>query len=69
MSEEKETKWTNVKDSLPIPGQNVLMYSEEGGIAEGQYDLKDGLWLQYRWSARIKTFTHWMPLPPKPDQP
>ena len=53
MSEEKETKWTNVKDSLPIPGQNVLMYSEEGGIAEGQYDLKDGLWLQYRWSARL----------------
>lgn len=67
----KDKLWIDVKDLIPTPGQNVLIYSEEGGVAEGHYDLKDGLWTQYRWSARIKTCSHWMPLPepPKPDQP
>ena len=59
-------EWVSVEERLPPPKQNVLAYSPESGIAEADY--RDGVWMQYRWSAVMRGVTHWMPLPAPPDK-
>lgn len=45
--------WHDVKNERPPVRKNVLIYTNNGDIAEGEY-LGDGLWTQYRWSATLK---------------
>lgn len=58
--------WIPVSERLPETGTCILIHSELGGVAEGEYDGSN--FIQYRWSVRNKTdVTHWQPLPPAPD--
>lgn len=45
--------WHDVKNERPPARKNVLMYKDDGDIAEGVY-LGDGTWTQFRWSATLK---------------
>ena len=60
-------EWVSVTDKLPESKKCVLMYSADGGVAEGEYDESTKKWCQYRWSVcDIRKVTHWMPLPQPP---
>lgn len=56
--------WISTTDSLPPNKKNVLIYSKHG-VAEGELDIANNQWVQYRWSAKIpfEDVTHWSPLP------
>lgn len=54
--------WINVNERTPEDSRSVLIYSEEGGIAEGSYSAKDNKFLQFRWSCYPKV-THWREFP------
>lgn len=57
--------WRNVKRRLPKVGQNVLIYTTDGNVGEGNL-IDDGGWVQYRWGVPLVKVTHWKPLPPPP---
>lgn len=60
-------EWISVKDRLPESKKCVLMYSANGGVAEGEYDESTKKWCQFRWSVcDVRKVTHWMPLPNPP---
>jgi len=54
--------WVEVKDELPESGQCVMIYSKDGGVAEGAYLSAKGHFEQWRWNAIQKDVTHWKPL-------
>lgn len=58
--------WISVKDRLPKYGTSIMIYSKEGGVAEGEYK-GNNRFDQYRWSAKDVKATHWKerPEPPK----
>lgn len=58
-------KWIPVTERLPEQGKCVLIYSDTGKVAEGQYTVTQD-WTQFRWSAKNVIVTHWMPLPEPP---
>jgi hypothetical protein len=60
-------KWIPVTERLPEAGKCVLIYSEKGKVAEGQYTVTQD-WAQFRWSATKVKVTHWMPLPEAPKE-
>lgn len=64
-------KWIDVNDRLPTDNDmlisSVLIYTEDGGVAEAGYDIKNNSFLQYRWSVLNPKVLYWMPLP-KPPQ-
>jgi len=55
------TNWVSVKDELPESGQCVMIYSKDGGVAEGAYLSAKGHFEQWRWNAIQKDVTHWKP--------
>lgn len=59
-------KWIPVTERLPDSGRCVLIYSEDGMVAEGNYTAYDKKWYQFRWSVKGQKVTHWMPLPEPP---
>lgn len=59
-------KWIPVTERLPEQGKCVLIYSDTGKVAEGQYTVTQD-WTQFRWSAKNVIVTHWMPLPEPPS--
>lgn len=61
--------WISVEERLPEYGKCILLYSDEGGVAEGALN-RHGFWEQWRWSAKLlmSEVTHWTPLPPPPKQ-
>lgn len=63
-------EWINVKDRLPTEDDmlisSVLIYTEDGGVAEAGYDIKNNRFLQYRWSVPNPKVLYWMPLPKPP---
>lgn len=66
--EDGKPKWISVKDRLPENKSCILMYSADGGVAEGIYDKDQKRWIQFRWSVlNVPSVTHWMPLPPAPE--
>lgn len=60
------SKWIPVTERLPEVGKCVLIYSDTGKVAEGQYTATQD-WVQFRWSSSKVVVTHWMPLPPCPE--
>jgi hypothetical protein len=60
------TGWIDVKEKMPDSGQCVLIYSKDGGVAEGAYLSAKGHFEQWRWNAIQKDVTHWMRLPKPP---
>ena len=36
---------------IPDNPRSILVYTQEGGTAEGKYDM--GKWIQYRWNCEI----------------
>jgi len=66
-SQEKEIGWISINDRLPESGNCVLLFSEDGGVAEGMYHEEDCSFTQFRWSVlNLENVTHWMPLPTSP---
>ena len=63
-------EWISVKERLPESSKCVLLFSKNGGVAEGAWDESERCFVQWRWSAKNVKATHWMPLPepPKADQ-
>lgn len=59
--------WIPVSESLPDGDvASVLIYTKEGGVAEGQYYQSISAWKQFRWSVEDSKVTHWKPLPELP---
>lgn len=58
-----EVEWIPVSERLPNVGQDVL-FCDDKFTQEG-YLMKDGNWLQFRWSTvqGKRKVTAWMPLP------
>jgi hypothetical protein len=62
-------EWISVKDRLPENEKCVLVYSQDGGVAEGKYNARFNEWVQFRWNVtELKNVTHWMPLPEPPKE-
>lgn len=61
---ERDAKWISVKDRLPKPIDNVLVYHEDGTIEiEWLYHAGD-----FAYEGIYGTVTHWMPLPEPPKE-
>ena len=56
------TKWVAIDNKMPKSGQCVMIYSKNGGVAEGAYIGSKGYFKQWRWNAIKKDVTHWKPL-------
>ncbi|WP_256013121.1 DUF551 domain-containing protein [Desertivirga xinjiangensis] len=61
--------WRSVKDELPTPGKEVLIYHLHGQRQVGEFDINR------KWSVYYKGhlveqggITHWMPLPERPKE-
>lgn len=62
----ENAKWISVKDRLPEPFEEVLVWVDYGDISF------NSMKMTYRglcgiWAAYDKFITHWMPLPKGPE--
>ena len=60
-------EWTSVKDKLPLPHTDVLVFVTDLGVALGWPDCA-GRWVvegSRVWASQV---THWRPLPEPPPQ-
>ncbi len=64
----EENKWIKVTDKLPGTGKCVMIYSKEGGVAEGAYLGTEDNFKQWRWNCHPDNVTHWQPLPKPPKE-
>ena len=65
----EKTRWIPVTERLPDEEvASVLIYTSDGGVAEGQYYPTIKSWKQFRWSVENANVTHWMPLPEPPTE-
>ena len=46
-------KWYTI-EYLPDTPISIILYTEEGGSAEGYYDINKDVWIQYRWSCKVR---------------
>ena len=53
------SKWISVRDKLPEPFVNVVVFSKSQGVGMDYYDGK-------YWG--FDDVTHWMPLPEPPEE-
>jgi hypothetical protein len=61
-------EWISVKDKLPELNEWVLAYpTQKDGVAMGYLSKYHG-WITSNSSAWWQTPTHWMPLPPAPEE-
>jgi hypothetical protein len=58
--------WVAIEDKMPESGQCVLIYSKNGGVAEGAWLSAKGYFEQWRWNCVQKGVTHWAELPEPP---
>lgn len=65
-----QSRWISCEERLPESGQCVLIYSEDGGVAEGCYVASENHYDQFRWSCTYhqNDVSHWQPLPQPPKQ-
>lgn len=62
-------RWIPVTERLPSGDvSSVLIYSHNGGVAEGQYYPTIKSWKQFRWSVEDAEVTYWMPMPKPPER-
>ena len=59
---EWKRKWISVKDRLPKPNENVLVYCKEYGIYVDIH-MSGGI-----FGYSMDSVTHWMPLPEPPKE-
>ena len=61
-------EWISVKDRLPEIGRSVIAYNAPAKCAAEAMYKGEGMFLQFRWSARLQKHevTHWMPIPRPP---
>ena len=65
----ERTRWIPVSERLPDADVgSILIYTKNGGVAEGQCYPTIKAWKQFRWSVENANVTHWMPLPEPPEQ-
>lgn len=67
----RKQQWISVKDRLPEPAENVLIFTDyHGGCVDiGRYVLQGNLPFWARGGTMIKdNVTHWMPLPEPPKE-
>ena len=63
-----DQRWIPVAERLPESEKCVLVYSKDGGVAEGKYNARFNEWVQFRWNVtNLRNVTHWMPLPEPPE--
>ena len=61
--------WVSVEDRLPDGDvASVLIYTNKGGVSEGQYYPSIKSWERFRWSVENADVTHWKPLPAPPEE-
>lgn len=61
-----DINWVAVTEKMPESGQCVLLYSKDGGVAEGAWISAKGHFEQWRWSCVQNGVTHWAELPKPP---
>ena len=61
-------EWISVEDRLPEIGRSVIAYNALAKCAAEAMYKGEGMFLQFRWPARLQEheITHWMPLPQPP---
>ncbi len=67
----RKRQWISVKDRLPKPAENVLIFTDcyGGWVDIGRYVLQGNLPFWARGGTEIKdNVTHWMPLPEPPKE-
>lgn len=57
------SEWISVENALPLSGLEVLTYGAEGMHCA----MENGMWYT-QGALKLKRVTHWMPLPPPPEQ-
>lgn len=60
-----ERRWISVKEKLPEVGERVIVARKDGKVEQGCKDVGDW-WRVY--GTRVKSITHWMPLPSSPNE-
>ena len=58
--------WVAITEKMPESGQCVLIYSKNGGVAEGAWIGAKGHFEQWRWNSIKDDVTHWAELPEPP---
>ena len=61
-------EWISVEDRLPEIGRCVIAYNALAKCAAEAMYKGEGMFLQFRWPARLQEheITHWMPMPQPP---
>jgi len=66
-------RWIDTRDEMPSESERVLLYTPYPVFGDDYTCVGNGECLTTCTSIKngkqIPIFTHWMPLPPKPDQP
>ena len=47
-----DIEW-HIPSDIPDNPRSVLIYTEEGGVAEASYNIQTDEWIQFRWSCPI----------------
>ena len=61
-----EIRWFSVDDRKPPLRRNILIYTDSGGVAEGER-ISDTEYIQYRWNAEVKA-TYWAEMPGRTEE-
>ena len=48
----KSDQWYTY-EYLPDTPRSIILYTEDGGSAEGYYDSNKDIWFQYRWNCKV----------------
>lgn len=66
--EAAQPKWISVEERLPEPDKNVLTLKNRKRVRIGYYSEDCEEWVINDMIAYDEDITHWMPLPPAPDE-
>ena len=57
----KSDRWYTI-EYLPDTPRSILLYTEDGGTAEGSYDINKDVWTQFRWNCKVHPL-YWREMP------